>query len=278
MDALTVALGAGIGVVVVAIIGVLVMLTRRGRTASDELWAPTPREEPALAPYWEHELPDVIRPMPPSHAKVALDPAARAALITWQDAEGELLDRWLSRHEARLARIAEASDRTATYMAVLKEMSAAEERLVHEAIARTPDAELRGHLESMHKAAIDALIEATKGEVAASSHAYASYVRHRTQSEARMEALEPATPSAPAPAPAAAPAANATPRTPMASAAAAVEAARPAPPTGKPLDPSSAPPAPTLAPATASDVDALPTRAPRTGPSTDEQPSVGPAT
>lgn len=226
MDALTVALGAGIGVVLVAIIGVLVMLTRRGRTASDELWAPTPREEPALAPYWEHELPDVIRPMPPSHAKVALDPAARAALITWQDAEGELLDRWLSRHEARLVRIAEATDRTATYTAVLKEMSAAEERLVHEAIARTPDAELRGHLESMHKAAIDALIEATKGEVAASSHAYASYVRHRTQSEARMEALEPATPAT-----------NTAPAAPAATAA--------PPPTGAPLDPAAAPPAPT---------------------------------
>ncbi len=281
MDTLTVALGAGIGIVVVAIIGTIVMLARRGKAVDDELWAtPATPGEPELTPFWEHELADVVRPLPPSSAKVELDPAARSALTAWQDAEGELLDRWLSRHEARLKRIAEADDRSAAYTAVLKEMSAAEERLVHEAIARTPDAELRDHLEAMQKSAIDALIEATKGDIAASSHAYTSYVRNRTLSEARMEALEPDAPAAPAAAPAAAPST-------LASAAAAVQAARAAP-AGKPLDPASAPPAPT--PNTASTpapaettpapggAAAMPTRQPRTGPSTDEQPPVDPAT
>lgn len=194
MDALTVVLGAGIGVVAVAIVGIVVALARRGRVATDDLWQPEAQAAPdaALAPYWQREAPEAVRPLPPSTTKVALDPAERAALIEWQDAQGELLDVWLDRHEARLRDLAAADDRAAAYQSVLRSMSAAEERVVHEAIDRTPDAELREHLLAMHKAAVDALVHAAKGDVAASSASYAAYLRHRALSEARMEALEPA--------------------------------------------------------------------------------------
>ncbi len=190
MDALTVALAAGIGVVTVAIIGVIVLLVRRGRTATRDLWeageAPLPAD---LAPFWHRSAPEVARPVPPSTAPVQMDTMARVALEAWQEADGSQLDGWLTRHEERLRAIAASIDRAAAYEKVLRETSATEERDVHDAIDRAPDGVLREHLLAMQRAGVDALIQGARRDLTAASHSYAAYTAARARAEARVIAL-----------------------------------------------------------------------------------------
>jgi hypothetical protein len=193
MDALMVALAAGIGIVVVAIVTIAVMLLRRGGSAESELWSEGSAQlPPELAPYWHRHAPGVNRPLPPPRDTVQLDDMARVALTAWQDADGKLLDNWLHRQDEHLARVARSDDRAATYAEVLHARSATEERSVHEAIDRAPDRPLREHLVAMQQAGVDLLVHAAKGDLGAASTAYTSYLAHRALAEARLAALEPA--------------------------------------------------------------------------------------